>query len=57
MLRRHYLISVVISSLPGKTIINHRTKDSRLVQFNESGHGLNIEEKDKTNEELMKFIG
>ncbi len=32
-------------------------KGSRLVPFNESGHGLNIEEKEKTNEELMKFIG
>jgi pimeloyl-ACP methyl ester carboxylesterase len=29
---------------------------SKLVQFNESGHALNIEEKEKTNEELMKFI-
>jgi hypothetical protein len=26
------------------------------VQFDESGHALNIEEKEKTNEELMKFI-
>jgi hypothetical protein len=26
------------------------------VQFNEGGHALNIEEKEKTNEELMKFI-
>jgi len=30
---------------------------SRLVEFTESGHGLNIQEKAKTNEELMKFIG
>jgi len=32
-------------------------KGARLIEFNESGQGLNIEEKDKTNEELMKFIG
>jgi non-heme chloroperoxidase len=38
-------------------VMNQGIKGSRLIQFNESGHGLNIEEKDKTNEELMKFIG
>jgi hypothetical protein len=37
--------------------MNKEIKGSRLIEFNESGHGLNIEEKDKTNEELMKFIG
>ena len=30
---------------------------SKLIEFTESGHGLNIQEKAKTNEELMKFIG
>jgi pimeloyl-ACP methyl ester carboxylesterase len=38
-------------------LMNQGIKGSRLVPFNESGHGLNIEEKEKTNEELMKFIG
>jgi pimeloyl-ACP methyl ester carboxylesterase len=38
-------------------VMNKGIKGSRLIEFNESGHGLNIEEKDKTNEELMKFIG
>jgi len=38
-------------------VMNQGIKGSRLIEFNESGHGLNIEEKDKTNEELMKFIG
>jgi pimeloyl-ACP methyl ester carboxylesterase len=37
--------------------MNEGIKGSRLIEFNESGHGLNIEEKDKVNEELMKFIG
>jgi non-heme chloroperoxidase len=38
-------------------VMNEGIKGSKLVQFNESGHGLNIEEKEKTNAELMKFIG
>ena len=38
-------------------VMSQGIKGSRLIEFNESGHGLNIEEKDKTNEELMKFIG
>jgi non-heme chloroperoxidase len=38
-------------------VMNQGITGSRLIEFNESGHGLNIEEKDKTNEELMKFIG
>ncbi|MFL6477576.1 MAG: alpha/beta fold hydrolase [Nitrososphaera sp.] len=38
-------------------VMNKGIEGSRLVEFNESGHGLNIEEKDKINEELMKFIG
>jgi len=38
-------------------VMNQGITGSRLVQFNESGHGLNIEEKEKANEELMKFIG
>ena len=38
-------------------VMNQGIKGSRLIEFNESGHVLNIEEKDKTNEELMKFIG
>ena|SRR5215203_2777819 len=37
-------------------VMNNGIKGSKLVQFNESGHALNIEEKEKTNEELMKFI-
>jgi hypothetical protein len=37
--------------------MNEGIKGSRLIEFNESGQGLIIEEKDKTNEELMKFIG
>jgi non-heme chloroperoxidase len=38
-------------------VMSQGIKGSRLIEFNESGHGLNIEEKDKINEELMKFIG
>ena len=38
-------------------VMNQAIKGSRLIQFDESGHGLNIEEKEKANEELMKFIG
>jgi pimeloyl-ACP methyl ester carboxylesterase len=37
-------------------VMNSGIEGSKLVQFNESGHALNIEEKEKTNEELMKFI-
>jgi len=38
-------------------IMNKQIRGSKIVPFNESGHGLNIEEKEKTSEELMKFIG
>jgi pimeloyl-ACP methyl ester carboxylesterase len=38
-------------------VMNQGIKGSRLVQFDESGHGLNIEEKEKANEELMRFMG
>ena len=38
-------------------VMNKAIKGSILIQFDESGHGLNIEEKEKTNEELMRFIG
>jgi pimeloyl-ACP methyl ester carboxylesterase len=38
-------------------VMNQGIKGSRLIQFDESGHGLNIEEKEKTNEELLRFIG
>ena len=31
--------------------------NSKLVEFTKSGHALNIEEIQKTNEELLKFIG
>jgi non-heme chloroperoxidase len=37
-------------------VMNEGIKGSKIVQFHESGHGLNIEEKKKANEELMKFI-
>jgi hypothetical protein len=37
--------------------MNEGNRGSRLVPFNESGHGLNMEEKEATNEELMRFIG
>jgi non-heme chloroperoxidase len=37
-------------------VMNNGIEGSKLVQFNESGHALNIEEKEKTNEELMEFI-
>lgn len=38
-------------------VMNQGIKGSKLVQFNESGHGLIIEEKEKTNEEISRFIG
>jgi non-heme chloroperoxidase len=38
------------------TIMNRGIKGSKLVKFENSGHALNIEEKEKTNKELMKFI-
>ncbi|HEX7033366.1 MAG TPA: alpha/beta hydrolase [Nitrososphaera sp.] len=37
-------------------VMNNGIKGSKLVQFEKSGHALNIEEKEKTNEELMEFI-
>jgi non-heme chloroperoxidase len=37
-------------------VLNKGIKGSKLVKFHESGNALNIEEKEKTNEELMKFI-
>ncbi|WKT57794.1 alpha/beta hydrolase [Candidatus Nitrosotenuis chungbukensis] len=37
-------------------IMNDGITGSKLVRFEKSGHGLNIEEMEKTNEELMKFI-
>ena len=36
-------------------VINEQSR-TRLIQFDKSCHGLNIEEK-KTNEELIRFIG
>jgi len=38
-------------------IMSEGITGSKLVQFEKSGHGLNIEEIEKTNEELTKFIG
>jgi pimeloyl-ACP methyl ester carboxylesterase len=38
-------------------VMNEGINGSKIVQFHESGHGLNIEEKEKANEELIKFIG
>ena len=46
-----------ICSFDFAKVMNEAIKDSRLIQFDRSGHGLNIEEKEKTNEELMRFIG
>jgi non-heme chloroperoxidase len=37
-------------------VMNDGINGSKLVQFTESGHALNIEEKERTNEELMKFV-
>ncbi|HXG07188.1 MAG TPA: hypothetical protein VNI77_07685 [Nitrososphaera sp.] len=37
------------------TAMNSGIKGSKLVRFEKSGHALNIEEKEKTNEELMDF--
>jgi non-heme chloroperoxidase len=37
-------------------VLNKGIEGSKLVKFHESGHALNIQEKEKTNEELMKFI-
>jgi non-heme chloroperoxidase len=38
------------------TVMHRGIKGSRLVKFEKSGHALNIEEKEKTNNELAKFI-
>ena len=35
---------------------NKLIKNSKLVKFKKSGHGLFYDEKDKFNEELMRFI-
>jgi hypothetical protein len=35
---------------------NNRIEGSKLVQFKEIRHALNIEEEEKTNEELIKII-
>lgn len=45
-----------ICSFEFAKVMNEAIKDPRLIQFDKSGHGLNIEEK-KTNEELIRFIG
>jgi non-heme chloroperoxidase len=37
-------------------VMNEGISNSQIVQFHESGHGLNIEEKEKTNKELIRFI-
>lgn len=37
-------------------VMNQAMKGSKLVQFDKSGHALNIEEKEKTNEELKTFL-
>lgn len=37
-------------------VMNQSIKRSKLVKFENSGHALNIEEKEKTNAELIKFI-
>lgn len=38
--------------------VNHAgIKESQLICFEESGHGLFYDEKDKLNEELMRFVG
>jgi hypothetical protein len=36
--------------------MNQGIKGLELVPVDQSGHGLNIEEEDNENEELMKFI-
>jgi pimeloyl-ACP methyl ester carboxylesterase len=36
-------------------VMNKGMEGSRLIMFENSGHGLNIEEKEKANEELAKF--
>lgn len=36
--------------------MNKGIKGSKLVAFDNSGHALNIEEKEKTNKELIKFV-
>ena len=38
-------------------VMNQSIKGSKLVKFENSGHALNIEEKEKTNAEMIKFIG
>ncbi|AIF84290.1 putative hydrolase or acyltransferase of alpha/beta superfamily [Candidatus Nitrososphaera evergladensis SR1] len=37
-------------------VMNRGIEGSRLVRFENSGHGLNIEEKEKANDELIKFV-
>lgn len=46
-----------ICSVDFAKVMNEAIKDSRLIRFDRSGHALNIEEKEKTNEELVRFIG
>lgn len=36
--------------------MNEHITDSKLVIFEESGHGMNVDEKDKFNEELLKLL-
>jgi len=38
-------------------ILNQGIRDSRLVPFEFSGHGLFWEERDKFNKLLMEFVG
>lgn len=41
---------------PLSDIQNKLIKNSRMIKFKKSGHGLFYDEKDKFNEELMNFI-
>ena len=38
--------------------INHKAiKDSQLIRFENSGHGIFLDEREKLNKELMRFVG
>ena len=38
--------------------VNHKAiKDSQLIRFENSGHGIFLDEREKLNTELMRFVG
>ncbi len=62
-LRKIYVPTLILQGVHDKVVLpelseeqNKLIRDSRLIKFQKSGHGLFYDEKDKFNKELMCFI-